>query len=129
MIAQAKSFLEALKDMNSGVFDKTNNGECTQCGACCSNFLPMSKKEIVEIKKYVKKKNIKAYKHLIPVSDHVIDMTCPFMDDSKSKEKCRIYSVRPEICKQFTCCPNKRKPFNAKFKGYQIVNVRQVFFE
>ena len=53
------------------------------------------------------------------------------MDDSKQREKCRIYDVRPEICKQFICCSEKRKKFELKNtdpKDFRIVNVREEFF-
>lgn len=128
MIAEIKILLEVIEEMNSGVFDKTNHGECTQCGACCSNTLPLTKKEVAEIHKYVKANNVKQYKHLFPVANRVVDMTCPFMDDSKLKEKCRIYPVRPEICRQFSCCPGKRKQFERHGGQYEIINMRGEFF-
>lgn len=117
----------AIDKMNSGVYDFTDNGKCTQCGACCSNYLPMTQKEIATIHRFVKKHGIKEFRHLFPVSNDTFDMTCPFMDDSKQKEKCRIYSVRPEICKQFICSKEK-KPFNGHWQQYGVVDVRSEFF-
>ena len=61
------------------------------------------------------------------MSKEAFDMTCPFMDDSKLKEKCRIYPVRPEICRQFNCSKDK-KPFNGKGQNYDVVDVRREFF-
>lgn len=81
----------------------------------------------MEIHRYMKKHNVKAYRHLFPISKEAFDMTCPFMDDSKLKEKCRIYDVRPEICKQFTCAKDK-KPFNDRCNHYDIVDMRKEFF-
>ena len=63
----------------------------------------------------------------VPVSGDAYDMTCPFMDDSKLKEKCRIYPVRPEICRQFICKGDK-KPFRMKATRYEVVDVRKEFF-
>lgn len=94
MIVQMKNLEDAISDMKNGKYDFTKNGECIQCGACCSNYLPMTRKEIATIHRYVKKHNVKEYNHLFPVSQQTLDMTCPFMDDSKLKEKCRIYAVR-----------------------------------
>ena len=37
-----------------GIIDLTCNGECTQCGQCCSNLLPMTDEEIATIHKYIK---------------------------------------------------------------------------
>lgn len=127
MIAVNKQLSEALEDMRNGTYDKTDNGVCTQCGACCSNLLPMTDKEIKRIRGYIKKHQVKEYKHLIPAARVVADMTCPFLDDSKQKEKCRIYPVRPEICRQFICSPEKRKPFDSN-DSFRIVDVRKEFF-
>lgn len=127
MIAKMDNLKSVVDKMNSGVYDFTDNGKCTQCGACCSNYLPMTQKEIATIHRFVKKHDIKEFKHLFPVSNDTFDMTCPFMDDSKQKEKCRIYSVRPEICKQFICSKEK-KPFNGHWQQYSVVDVRSEFF-
>lgn len=127
MIAKMDNLKSAIDKMNSGVYDFTDDGKCTQCGACCSNYLPMTQKEVDVIHRFVKKHDIKEFKHLFPVSNDTFDMTCPFMDDSKQKEKCRIYSVRPEICKQFICSKEK-KPFNGHWQQYSVVDMRKEFY-
>ena len=33
--------------------DYTINGECSGCGKCCTNILPLSQKEIQKIKSYI----------------------------------------------------------------------------
>lgn len=120
---------EMQKCLNNGTCDKTDNGKCTQCGGCCSNLLPMTDKEIEVIHKYIKRYHIKEYKHLIPLAQPVIDMTCPFLNDDKPTEKCMIYEVRPQICKSFICRPSLRPKLDLKY-GLQarIVNVREEFF-
>lgn len=127
MIAKMDNLKSAIDKMNSGVYDFTDDGKCTQCGACCSRYLPMTQKEADVIHRFVKKHDIKEFKHLFPVSNDTFDMTCPFMDDSKQKEKCRIYSVRPEICKQFICSKEK-KPFNGHWQQYSVVYMRKEFY-
>ena len=127
MIAKMDNLKSAIDKINSGVYDFTDDGKCTQCGACCSNYLPMTQKEVDVIHRFVKKHDIKEFKHLFPVSNDTFDMTCPFMDDSKLKEKCRIYSVRPEICKQFICSKEK-KPFNGHWQQYSVVDMRKEFY-
>lgn len=129
MIAKMNNLKSAIDKMNSGVYDFTDDGKCTQCGACCSNYLPMTQKEIATIHRFVKKHDIKEFKHLFPVSNDTFDMTCPFMDDSKLKEKCRIYPVRPEICRQF-CCKKDNPEFRFKENPieYSPINVRKEFF-
>lgn len=104
MIAKNKQLSEVLEDMRNGTYDMTDNGVCTQCGACCSNLLPLTDKEIKRIRGYIKKHQIEEYKYMIP-----------------------IYPVRPEICRQFICSPLKRKPFISN-ENYHIVDVRKEFF-
>nr|DAX12650.1 MAG TPA: Putative zinc- or iron-chelating domain [Bacteriophage sp.] len=127
---KSASLEQMLADMNSGVYDLTCNGECTQCGNCCSNLLPMTEYEIATIHKYIKEYHIKEHRHNYPTATPTMDMTCPFLNDDKPKEKCEIYSVRPRICREFICCPSKRPPINDlsyKLKC-RVVDVRKEFY-
>lgn len=98
-----KTFEKMLEDFRNGVYNFTDNGKCTQCGECCSNFLPISKQEIGEIKQYIKKHKVKEQKHLFPFSGPQIDATCPFLRLDRKTERCSIYNVRPDICRWFKC--------------------------
>lgn len=120
---------EVMKDMKCGVFDFTKDGKRSGCGQCCSNYLPISSKEIKEIKRYVKKHHITEQKHNYP-SVVAFDLTCPFLDDSKEKEKCLIYPVRPEICRDFVCNNPNGAIKNKKLmhKKYAAVDMREIFF-
>lgn len=102
-----KGFRDAMKDMDNGVYDFTENGRCIECGSCCSNILPMSKRETEVIRNYIKRYNIKPYENKMPLKDRPYDMNCPFCDNDKHEHKCRIYEVRPYICRTFMC--NKKK--------------------
>lgn len=120
---------QLIKDMESGIYDFTKNGECSGCGSCCSNILPISSKEIKEIHRYVKKHKIKEQKVLYPVSGESFDLTCPFR--SESERKCLIYDVRPQICRNFRCdYPRKKIRLNKNlFHGkYDVVDMRKEFF-
>ena len=127
---KSASLEQMITDMNNGVHDLTCNGECTQCGNCCSNLLPMTEDEIATIHKYIRKHHIKEHRHNYPTATPTMDITCPFLNDDKSKEKCEIYSVRPRICREFICCPSKRPPIDDL--GYKLkcktVDVRKEFF-
>lgn len=120
-----------LRDMKEGVHDYTKNSECPGCGQCCSDFLPLSQKEIVSIKRYIKKNGIKAQKHFIPTTDGVyIDMTCPFRSDSE--HKCMIYEIRPLICRVFRCDKPKSGKIPSKRlidRSANFVSMRGTFFE
>lgn len=98
-----------LDDFNNGTYNLTCNGKCTECGECCSNLLPMTDDEIKTIKRYIKRNGIKEHSRVVaPLLQPTIDMTCPFLDSSKSCEKCTIYEVRPKICRDFICDPKQR---------------------
>ena len=123
------SMLEAVrKGMEDNIYNYTVDGKCSSCGNCGSNILPMSRKEIDIIKKYIKKNGIEECKHLFPVVGKNYDMTCPFRDNTK--KICTIYPVRPEICKQFICDSEKRAKHNRKLLGQTrtITMVRETFF-
>lgn len=120
---------QMIKDMEHGVYDFTKDGKCSQCGQCCSNFLPMSEKELKEIKRYVKKHHIKSQKHLMPTVEPTIDMTCPLRNDAE--RKCMVYEVRPQICRSFLCSNPKNEIWAAKQEfhvKYRAVNLRKEIF-
>lgn len=94
---------EILDNMEEGVFNFCVDGRCSECGQCCSALLPLSNKEIKNIKRYVDKKHLKPHKHGSVFSNEPFDLTCPFLDTSKKEHKCDIYQVRPEICRVFKC--------------------------
>lgn len=124
------SMEQMLREFSDGTYDLTCSGKCTQCGECCSNLLPMTDSEINTIREYIKKNDIKEHKHLLPLATPTLDMTCPFLDGNKDKEKCEIYSVRPKICRNFICCPSKRPPLDYKYQiKCRVVNVRKEFYE
>ena len=113
----------------NGPYDNTKNGKCSQCGECCGNILPMTKKEVQDIRKYITKNNIKEYKRVVPLANPILDLTCPFLDDNKKTEKCRIYEVRPFICRHFVCNMQKDKFPKEFFENeYEAINVRETFF-
>ena len=125
------SVLESVqKGMEDNIYNFCKDGKCSQCGNCCSNLLPMSRKEVDAIHRYIRKNHIKECKHLLPTANRPYDMTCPFLDTDKSCEKCRIYPVRPEICKQFICDNEQRAKHNRALlrQTRQIVDVREEFF-
>lgn len=77
----------------NAVTDYTINGKCSNCGECCADLLPLTKKDVKRIRQYIKRHNIKPR-----VAQADIDMICPFLNMSN---KCMVYPVRPLICKLF----------------------------
>lgn len=118
-----------LKEFSDGTYDLTDNGKCTGCGSCCSNFLPMTENEVSAIRRYIKKHNLKERKHFIPSATPTVDMTCPFLDDNKSCDKCLIYDVRPRVCRDFICRPSDRPNVDRNYtKKCRLVDVRREFY-
>lgn len=123
------SFEEMQRDMANGTFDLTCNGKCTGCGGCCSNILPITEDEIRTIRKYINRYNIKEQKRLLPTVNQNLDMTCPFLDNSKKCDKCMIYEVRPRVCRDFICDPKQRPPVDLSYASkVRMVLVREEFY-
>lgn len=99
-MAMYGTFEDMLEAFNGGVYDFTDEGQCKGCGECCSNMLPLTNSEIKSIKRYIKANDIREQKNVLI---NAADMTCPFMDKSRTKDKCLIYEVRPAICRYFIC--------------------------
>lgn len=118
------------RGMEDNIYNFTVGGKCSGCGNCCSNLLPMSDKEIRTIRNYIRKNHILECKHNIPVINKPYDMTCPFLDTGKSKDKCRIYEVRPLICRLFICDNEKKAKFNRDHvkSTRRVIAVREEFF-
>lgn len=120
---------QVIKDMQNGVFDYTKDGECSNCGACCSDYLPISESEVRNIRKYVSKHECKEHKHIPPTVQPSVDLTCPFRNDTE--RKCDIYPVRPAICHDFRCDKPKKQMLADKnmYHGkYNVVCMRETFF-
>lgn len=123
------NFEEMQRDMANGTFDLTCNGKCTGCGGCCSNILPITEDEIRTIRNYIKRYNIKEQKRLLPTVNPNLDMTCPFLDNSKKCDKCMIYEVRPRICRDFICDQKQRPPVDLSYASkVRMVLVREEFY-
>ena len=120
---------QILLDMREGVYDFTVDGECSGCGQCCSNFLPMSDKEVKRIRRYVQENCIHEQKHIIPLAEAAQDWTCPFRDNTN--KRCVIYAVRPQICREFRCNNPKNEIVATRDllgSVNRIVFVREEFF-
>ena len=115
---------ENMKDL--GITDYTCNGKCSSCGQCCGDILHLSHREIKRIKEYVKKNKIEA----TPKSIFYIDNTCPFRDNEN--KKCKIYEVRPDICREFICNLKNEDIYRNRERNNTIKlprSMRQLFYK
>lgn len=81
------------------------NGTCSHCGECCTDFIPLTQKEYTILKNYIKEHNIELtnwdiYNAMTQKTD--VHVLCPFLD--KDTKLCKVYEVRPKICRTFKCC-------------------------
>lgn len=116
------------------VTDFTINGECSNCGGCCTNFLPMTPDEYNIIKSFIRKHGIKdAYQPSYILKDQQINLVCPFRNEDTCR--CNIYEVRPKVCRLFIC--NLKESEILKYsieisksgiKG-DLIQARQTFYE
>lgn len=128
---KADAFAELGKEIFKmhGITDYTCNGECSCCGECCSNLLPLSETEIKRIHKYIKTFNIKPIKRSYPVASEMLyDGICPFRNGEK--KICEIYRMRPLICKIFRCnaFPTIQEGKMLRKEKRKVIDMRKEFF-
>lgn len=120
---------QVMENMKNGVYDCTQGGECSNCGGCCSNLLPVSTKEVKRIREHIRRKHVAESVHRPPTAEPVMDWTCPFRDNEK--KICTIYEVRPAICMDFRCDKPRQQIEADKrmYHGkYSVINMRETFF-
>ena len=97
--------------------DKKNKELCSQCNAECCKYValeidcPEKLKEFEDIKWYVAHKNINVYVD----EDYVwhIEFSTPCEHLNLKTNNCKIYSRRPEICKDFS---QEECPFHNEYE-------------
>lgn len=105
--------------------DHTVGGKCSECGACCADVIPISSREAKTIKAYIKRHHVEPVRH-VPAGSSIIDGVCPFYDTGRPSKKCRIYSVRPGICRRWICShPDGRRAGGAT---RMLVSMWEVFY-
>lgn len=73
-------------------------GNCSRCGNCCSAMIPLTRKEENQIRNYIKENQIAPE---FFQNENNINLQCCFYD--REKKECKIYNVRPKICRSFKC--------------------------
>ena len=108
-----------------GVTDYTQDGNCSNCGACCSARLPLMGSEIKRIRRFVRESGYKPHRFALTY----LDLTCPFRNNEK--RCCDIYKIRPAICRDFLCAnPSRGIWANAALytEPIRMVDMRSEFF-
>lgn len=77
----------------------TIDGNCSNCGACCSDTPCVTKDETRRIAKWLKSHEAKIDRPL--KITNLVKATCPFRNEKD--KRCEVYPVRPLICRTFKC--------------------------
>ena len=121
--------VEDLIEDSKSIKNFTMNGKCSNCGSCCTDYLPISEKELRKIKEYVKENGVVEHTQKNIFDTGGFDITCPFRNEIE--KKCEIYPVRPGICKSFICNKNEKELFKEKALATtrnRFVNMRKEIF-
>jgi Fe-S-cluster containining protein len=97
----------------SNNFDKCGN--CSRCGECCAALIPMSRREEKRIRDYIKEHNIQP--EFFQDGEN-INLQCCFYD--RKNKVCKIYKVRPTICRSFKCDRNITDLENERDANHQV---------
>lgn len=114
--ATLQEIYEKILSNNVQIVDNTICGECSKCGECCTNFLPVSQKEVFSISNYVIKNGIKPQKHILVMQNR---LSCPYYDG----KKCLIYKARPLICREYFCNKEPNIETAKKFSKEEYITV------
>ena len=92
---------------------------------CCTNVLLLSQKEINRIKQYIKTNGIEVKSPYSVFRQEYVDK-CPFLDPKTLL--CKIYPVRGQVCKSFTCNMYlKKKPAQPNYRDKFPVDMLATF--
>ncbi|MGL5716424.1 MAG: YkgJ family cysteine cluster protein [Cetobacterium sp.] len=97
------------------------NGNCNGCNSCCSITSPISKDELIKLKRLFKKRHLKKFiENLMLYKDQGINDQCFFHIDGK----CSIYNLRPDVCKVYHCDPKRGE---GKFEFFKVPRTRFIY--
>lgn len=97
--------------------NKMINDKCSRCGECCGAMpMPITRKEEKIIRKYIKEHNIPYQPSKIWKDENGYNeaLRCVFYDEVN--KCCKIYKVRPEMCRNFRCNMTDEQIENNKVK-------------
>lgn len=96
-------------------------GECSKCGECCGNFLPICQEDLDRLQEYVIENNIKPEMQMLVMQQK---LSCPYFNG----KKCLIYEARPMICREFYCYknPSLKMIKEIQEKEFAVINMWEV---
>ena len=61
------------------------DGHCIGCGECCTDLLPTTRREIVRLRDYAKKHQLKEHRLPAGAALESVDLTCPFRNETTKR--------------------------------------------
>lgn len=104
---EKKSFEEYINLLKENEVINMQNPLCIDCNECCSMTAQLEDEEYFDLLEFIKTKEGKAIyqQGLNRIKRYfrqgTIYMMCPFTDEVT--KKCRIYDIRPKVCRSFHC--------------------------
>jgi len=89
-------------------------GNCSKCGNCCGALIPITRKEEKRIREYIRENSIEP--EFFQDGEN-INLQCCFYD--RKNKKCKIYEVRPQICRSFKCNKNEFELEKEKIENHK----------
>lgn len=89
-------------------------GNCSRCGECCTSLIPITRKEEKRIRKYINEHKIEPE---FFQNEKNINLKCCFYDIKN--RSCKIYEVRPGICRSFKCNRNLEELEKEKMENHK----------
>ena len=100
----------------SNISNCCDGRNCSKCGGCCTIGIPITRKEEKVIREYIKENNIEK-EELIDKENNNFYADCCFHD--RKTKLCKIYPVRPNICKSFKCCRKQSELEKEKIENHE----------
>lgn len=124
------SYYGSIKDLPPGEKTYANNcvnGQCSNCGNCCVDLLPLTKGELERLRQYARKHNLKEHRQAPFWDPKATDLTCPFRN--QHTKKCEVYPVRPLICRSFSCAKPLDEALRERDKIHETREVMSLRYE
>jgi hypothetical protein len=90
--------VQRLQEIRAALPNEDCDG-CDGCGTKCAGEIPMTRWEFAEVRAYLAAHPLAQEATESPGTACVFDPPCRFRDDARGR--CRIYPVRPLICRLF----------------------------
>lgn len=80
------------------------DGHCIGCGECCTDLLPTTRREIVRLRDYAKKHQLKEHRLPAGAAMESVDLTCPFRNEETKRCEVELRMAADQTVTAMWCC-------------------------